>query len=71
MIVSFFNRGTGGGSGPVDYLLGKDRSVNMRSYSRAIPMKQRPSSIQVNIQKYTAGVLSFEEKNTESTQRAR
>ena len=25
MIVQFFNRGKGGGSGPIDYLLGKDR----------------------------------------------
>ena len=26
MIVQFFARGKGGGSGPTDYLLGKDRA---------------------------------------------
>lgn len=64
MIVSFFARGSGGGSGPVDYLLGKDRK---REHAELL--KGDPDETAAIIdsskysKKYTAGVLSFEEKN--------
>ena len=62
MIVKFHARGVGGGSGPVDYLLGKDRERKGATLDRG-----NPDDIKALIdsspyaKKYTSGVLSFEE----------
>ena len=62
MIVKFHARGAGRGSGPVDYLLGKNRDREGATLDRG-----DPSEIQALIdtspyaKKYTSGVLSFEE----------
>lgn len=62
MIVKFHARGAGGGSGPVDYLLGKDRQREGATLDRG-----DPEAIKAIIdaspyaKKYTSGVLSFSE----------
>lgn len=64
MIVKFHARGAGRGSGPVDYLLGKDREREGATLDRG-----DPDQIQALIdsspysKKYTSGVLSFEESD--------
>lgn len=70
MIVKFHPRGSGGGSGPVDYLLGKDR---MREGARVLQGK--PEEVRELIdaspyaKKYTSGVLSFAESDLAPGQR--
>ena len=62
MIVKIHNRGTGGGAGPVDYLLGKDRKRD-----KAVCLRGDPEVTKAIIdasqyaKKYTSGVLSFAE----------
>ena len=62
MIVSFFSRGTGGGRGPVEYLLGEDYDREVAELLRGDALEtialidSRPYS-----KKYTSGCLSFEE----------
>ena len=62
MIVKFFARGKGGGGGPVDYLLGRDRERAL-----AKPLRGDPEEMIELIdaspyaKKYTSGVLSFHE----------
>jgi hypothetical protein len=62
MIVKFHARGAGGGSGPIDYLLGKDRQRDGATLDRG-----DPDAIKAVIdaspyaKKYTSGVLSFSE----------
>ncbi|WP_255087393.1 hypothetical protein [Klebsiella pneumoniae] len=59
MIVKFHPRGRGGGAGPVDYLLGKDRQRD-----GAIVLQGKPEEVRELIdaspyaKKYTSGVLS-------------
>ena len=62
MIVSFFSRGVGGGSGPVDYLLGRDRDSEKAEVLRGNP-DETVAIIDASryAKKYTSGVLSFEE----------
>lgn len=57
-----FNRGKGGGAGPVDYLLGKDRQREMARLLRGDPeqMIELIDSLKF-AQNYTSGCLSFEE----------
>ena len=70
MIVKFHPRGSGGGSGPVDYLLGKDR---MRE--GATVLQGKPEEVRELIdaspyaKKYTSGVLSFAESELAPGQR--
>lgn len=70
MIVKFHPRGRGGGAGPVDYLLGKDR---MRS--GASVLQGKPEEVRELIdaspyaKKYTSGVLSFAEADIPAGQR--
>lgn len=70
MIVKFHPRGRGGGSGPVDYLLGKDR---MRE--GATVLQGKPEEVRELIdaspyaKKYTSGVLSFAEADLAPCQR--
>ena len=64
MIVQFFARGKGGGSGPTDYLLGKDRAREDATLLRGDP--DETAAIIDGSQyakKYTSGCLSFEETN--------
>ena len=62
MIVKFHARGVGRGSGPIDYLLGKDRDREKATLDRG-----NPDEVQALIdssqyaKKYTSGVLSFQE----------
>lgn len=62
MIVKFHARGRGGGSGPVDYLLGRDRQR-----PGAAVLQGKPEEVRELIdaspyaKKYTSGVLSFAE----------
>ena len=62
MIVKLNARGTGGGSGPVDYLCGRDRQRAGAEVLRGNPEQTR-ALIDGNpyAQRYTSGVLSFEE----------
>lgn len=64
MIVKFHPRGRGGGRGPVDYLLGKDRAR-----PGATVLQGKPEEVRELIdaspyaKKYTSGVLSFAEQD--------
>ena len=72
MIVSFFARGSGGGSGPVDYLLGKDRDREKAKVLSGDP-DETVALIDSShyTKKYTSGVLSFEERQlSDETKRA-
>lgn len=64
MIVQVFNRGSGGGSGPVDYLLGKglDREGATLLRGDLEQVKELIDSSRY-AKKYTSGVLSFQEEN--------
>ena len=70
MIVKFHPRGRGGGAGPVDYLLGKDRHRE-----GACVLQGRPEVVRELIdaspyaKKYTSGVLSFAEADLPPGQR--
>lgn len=64
MVIKFHARGAGRGSGPVEYLLGKERDRDGATLDRG-----DPDEIQALIdsspyaKKYTSGVLSFEESD--------
>ena len=62
MIVKFFKRGTGSGSGPVDYLLGRKRDRELAEVLRGHP-EETVALIDSSPhkKKYTSGVLNFEE----------
>jgi len=70
MIVKFHPRGRGGGTGPVDYLLGKDRQR-----AGATVLQGKPEEVRELIdaspyaKKYTSGVLSFAEQDIAPGQR--
>lgn len=62
MIVKFHARGVGKGSGPVDYLLGKQRDREGATLDRGSPSEvQELIDSSPYAKKYTSGVLSFEE----------
>nr|WP_236037352.1 relaxase/mobilization nuclease domain-containing protein [Marinomonas vulgaris] len=62
MIVKFFRRGAGRGSGSVDYLLGKNRDREGATLDRGDPdMIQDLIDSSPYAKKYTSGVLSFAE----------
>ena len=64
MIVKFHARGAGRGSGPVDYLLGKDRARDGATLDRGDPdVIQDLIDSSPYAKKYTSGVLSFEESD--------
>lgn len=70
MIVKFHARGRGGGSGPVDYLLGKDRQREEASVLQGKPEEVRELiDASPYAKKYTSGVLSFAEKDLPPGQR--
>lgn len=70
MIVSFFSRGTGGGGGSVDYLLGKDRD---REKAKVLSGDADETVALIDAspyaKKYTSGVLSFEERHISDEQK--
>lgn len=62
MLVKFMARGAGGGAGPVDYLLGKDRQREGARVLRGDPEQVRELIDSAGFsQNYTSAVLSFEE----------
>lgn len=64
MIVKFFARGAGGGRGPTEYLLGKDRNRDGATLLRGDADQTRELIDSTDFaKKYTAGVLSFEESD--------
>lgn len=70
MIVKFHPRGRGGGSGPVDYLLGKDRQRDGASVLQGKPEEVRELiDASPYAKKYTSGVLSFSEQDLPPGQR--
>ncbi len=64
MLVKFNSRGKGGGSGPIDYLLGKDRKRDKARVLRgdSDQTKQLIDSLSF-ARNYTSGTLSFSEKD--------
>ena len=68
----FSGRGSGGGSGPVDYLLGKNRDREGARVLRGDPeqVKELIDTLKF-AQKYTSGVLSFEEENISESEKSR
>lgn len=70
MIVKFHPRGRGGGAGPVDYLLGKDRQREGASVLQGRPEEVRELiDASPYVKKYTSGVLSFAEADLPPGQR--
>lgn len=70
MIVKFHPRGRGGGAGPVDYLLGKDRQREGASVLQGKPEEVRELiDTSPYAKKYTSGVLSFAEQDLPPGQR--
>lgn len=70
MIVKFHARGRGGGSGPVDYLLGKDRQREGATVLQGKAEEVRELiDASPYAKKYTSGVLSFAEKDLPPGQR--
>ncbi|EAT0843083.1 TPA: plasmid mobilization relaxase MbeA [Salmonella enterica subsp. enterica serovar Saintpaul] len=70
MIVKFHPRGRGGGAGPVDYLLGKDRQRDGASVLQGKPEEVRELiDASPYVKKYTSGVLSFAEADLPPGQR--
>lgn len=68
MIVKFFSRGSGGGKGVADYLMGKDRQREGASVLRGDIEQTKEIIDGLNFSRnYTAGVLSFEENHADLT----
>lgn len=64
MIVKFNSRGAGAGSGPVDYLLGKERNREQAKTLRGDPERVKTLIDTCDFARtYTSGVLSFQEKD--------
>ncbi|TYE18413.1 relaxase/mobilization nuclease domain-containing protein, partial [Klebsiella pneumoniae] len=72
MIVKIHSRGAGSGSGPVDYLLGKERDRD-----KAVVLRGEPERVRQLIdgcefaRAYTSGVLSFREQNLPDDEKVR
>ncbi|MBJ3627328.1 relaxase/mobilization nuclease domain-containing protein, partial [Salmonella enterica subsp. enterica serovar Derby] len=72
MIVKFHPRGRGGGAGPVDYLLGKDRQREQASVLRGNPEHVRELIDGCDFARaYTSGVLSFQEPDIADAEKSR
>lgn len=70
MIVKIHSRGEGGGDGPVDYLLGKDRERELAEVLRGNPEEVRELiDACPYARKYTSGVLSFLEPDLPAEQK--
>ena len=70
MIVDFFRRGTGASSGPIDYLLGKNRDREHVTVLQG-DVNEIAGLIDTSpyVKKYTAGCLSFYEHDLPSEQK--
>lgn len=72
MIVKIHSRGAGSGSGPVDYLLGKDRQREHASVLRGNPEHVRELIDGCDFARaYTSGVLSFQEPDIADAEKSR
>mgnify|MGYP000008691983 CR=1 FL=1 len=72
MIVKIHSRGAGSGSGPVDYLLGKDRQREQASVLRGNPERVRELIDGCDFARaYTSGVLSFQEPDIADAEKSR
>ena len=72
MIVKIHSRGAGSGSGPVDYLLGKDRQREQASVLRGDPERICELIDSCDFARsYTSGVLSFQEPDIADSEKSR
>lgn len=72
MIVKFHSRGAGSGSGPVDYLLGKDRQRDQASVLRGDPERVCELIDSCDFARsYTSGVLPFQEPDIADSEKSR
>lgn len=72
MIVKIHSRGAGSGSGPVDYLLGKDRQRAQASVLRGDPDRVCELIDSCDFARsYTSGVLSFQEPDIADSEKSR
>lgn len=72
MIVKIHSRGAGAGSGPVDYLLGKERDRTQARVLRGHPERIRELIDTCDFARtYTSGVLSFEESQLPDNEKSR
>jgi len=70
VLVKFHSHGSGKGSGPIDYLIGKNKDREKATVLRGDPDLQKELIDSVPfVQKYTSGVLSFEEPNITEAQK--
>ena len=70
MIIKIHNRGAGCGSGPVNYLLGKDRDREDARLDRGNPDQMIELIDSTNYaQRYKSGVLSFAERDLDEHQK--
>ena len=70
MIIKIHNRGAGCGSGPVNYLLGKDRDREDARLDRGNPDQMIELIDSINYaQRYKSGVLSFAESDLDEHQK--
>jgi len=72
VIVKIHSRGAGSGSGPVDYLLGKDRQREQASVLRGDPDRVCELIDSCDFARsYTSGVLSFQEPDIADSEKSR
>lgn len=72
MIVKIFKRGRGKGTGPVEYLLGKNRDRELATVLRGKPDQTVDLINSLDFaSKYTSGCLSFEEPDISEEQKQR
>ncbi len=72
MIVKIHSRGAGSGSGPVDYLLGKDRQREQATVLRGDPERVCELIDSCDFARsYTSGVLSFQEPDIADSEKSR
>jgi len=72
MIVKIHSRGAGSGSGPVDYLLGKERNREQADVLRGDPERVKELiDTSEYTRTYTSGVLSFQERDLPADEKAR
>ena len=64
MLVKIHSRGQGGGNGPIDYLLGKNRDRELATVLRGDPEQTKELIDSLSFSRnYTSGVMSFSESD--------
>jgi len=64
MLIKIHSRGEGGGSGPIDYLLGKNRDRELATVLRGDPEQTKSLIDSLSFSRnYTSGVISFSESD--------